>query len=112
MVMAAMLYACNQGRTSVRVSKTANRYEMVAVYPERKTGKVLDVLRDSFKEQDTLLLNKNLSAGKELTLANGAVFYLRFNPGKLEMELLRAKNSTVGLEFFDKMVRRVKGVVN
>jgi len=112
MVMAAMLYACNQGRTSVKISKTATRYELVAQYPERKTEKVLDVLRDSFKDQDTLLLNKNLSVGKELTLANGTVFYLRFNPGKLEMELLRAKNSDTGLNFFDKMVRKIKSAVN
>ena len=112
MVLATMIYACNQGRTSVKISKTASRYEMLAEYPERKTEKVLDVLKDSFKDQDTILLNKNLSAGKELTLANGAVFYLRFNPGKLEMELLNSKNNTAGLEFFDKMVRKVKSAVN
>lgn len=110
--MITMIYACNRGRTSVRVSKTASRYEMVAVYPERKTEKVLAILKDSFKDQDSLLLSKDLNGGKEVNLANGAVFYLRFNPGKLEMELLRSKNSTVGLEFFDKMVRRVKSVVN
>jgi hypothetical protein len=112
MVILTMIYACNQGRTSVKISKTAARYEMLAEYPERKTEKVLDVLKDSFKDQDTILLNKNLSGGKELTLANGAVFYLRFNPGKLEMELLNSKNSAAGLEFFDKMVRKVKSAVN
>jgi len=112
MVILTMIYACNQGRTSVKVSKTSSRYEMLAQYPERKTEKVLDVLKDLFKDQDSLLLNKNLSSGKELTLANGAVFYLRFNPGKLEMELLNSKNDRNGLEFFDKMVRKIKSAVN
>ncbi len=112
MVILTMIYACNQGRTSVKVSKTDTRYEMLAEYPERKTEKVLDVLKNAFKDQDSLLLNKNLSSGKELTLANGAVFYLRFNPGKLEMELLNSKNNATGLEFFDKMVRGVKRAVN
>jgi|GEM_PF-3042087 len=111
-VLLAMIYACNQGRTSVKVSKTATRYEMLAEYPERKTESVLDVLKDAFKDQDSLLLNKNLSSGRELTLANGAVFYLRFNPGKLEMELLNSKNDKNGLEFFDRMVRKVKNAVN
>lgn len=112
MVVVTMIYACNQGRSSVKVSKTATRYELVAEYPERKTAEVLDVLKDSFKDQDTLLLNKNLGAGKELSLANGAVFYIRFNPGKLEMELLNSKNGRNGLEFFDKIVRKVKSAVN
>ncbi len=112
MVILTMIYACNQGRTSVKVSKTATRYEMLAEYPEQKTEKVLDVLKDAFKDQDSLLLNKNLSSGRELTLTNGAVFYLRFNPGKLEMELLNSKNDKNGLEFFDKMVREVKSAVN
>lgn len=112
MVLATLIYACNQGRTSVKVSKTATRYEMTAIYPERKTASVLLALKDSFKDQDTLLLNKNLGAGKELSLANGAVFYLRFNPGKLEMELLNAKNDQKGFDFFDKLVREVKSAVN
>lgn len=106
--MFVIVMACNKNGTSIKVNKTNDRYELTAEYPERKTSKVTEMLKATFKNQDSLLLTKSVSSGKEITLANGTTFYLRYNPGKLEMEMLLEKNNTTGYKYFDKMVVDIK----
>jgi len=111
-VMAITVMACNETDTSISVKKTQDRYELSAAYPKKRDVNVIKVLKAAFLAKDSLLLNKSLSSGKEITLANGAVFYLRYNPGKLEMEMLLEKNNTTGLRFFDKMTADVKSALH
>lgn len=110
--LAVLIMACNKSGTSIKVNKTKERYELIAAYPKRKDEKVMQVLKTAFKRKDSLLLTKSVSDGKEITLANGTVFYLRYNPGKLEMEMLLQKNNRTGLKYFDEMAANVKTALN
>lgn len=106
--MALTVMACNEQSTSVEVKKTNERFELSAKYPKNKQPKFDAVLKEVFKGKDSLLLNQNLSVGKELTLSNGAVFYTRYNPGKLEMEMLLERNNMNGRKYFDTLSAQVK----
>lgn len=106
--LAVLIVACNKGGISITVNKTKERYELVAAYPKGKDDKIMQVLKTAFQNQDSLLLTRSVSDGKEITLANGTVFYLRYNPGKLEMEMLLEKNNRNGLKYFDTIAANVK----
>lgn len=109
--MIVIVMACNKKGTSVKVTKSVDRYELIAEYPEQQTEKVTEVLKSVFKNRDSLLLTKSVSEGKEIILANGATFYLRYNPRKLEIEMLKEKNNLKGRQFFDEMTNEIKKVL-
>ncbi len=108
--MIAMLIACDQGRTSVKVNKTLGRYELLAEYPEKKEKLVQEYLKMAFKK-DSSLLKEGIDLGKEIKLSNRAIFYLRHNSGKLEIEMLKEKNNFKGNQFFDEIVGGIKKVL-
>ncbi|WAC42348.1 hypothetical protein [Pedobacter sp. SL55] len=103
--------ACNRKETSIKVSKTADRFELIAQYPDDKEKQLSVFLQNSFK-QDSGFLRQDLAVGKEIKLTNGVVFYIRHNPRKLELEMLKAKNNAVGHQFFDELVKGIKRVLN
>lgn len=103
--------ACNKSSTSIKVNKTKERYELLAEYPAKKEQQLKRYLYSAFGK-DSLLLNENVEAGKEIKLGNGTVFYLRYNPKKLEIEMLLEKNNQKGYQFFDEMARGVKKALN
>lgn len=103
--------ACNSNSTSIKVSKTAERNELLAEYPNRKEKRLMEYLKVAFGS-DSLLLKDGIDNGKEIKLASGAVFYLRHNPRKLEIEMLLERNNTKGYQFFDEMAKGVKEALN
>lgn len=107
--MVIIVMACNKQETSIKVNKTKERYELSAAYPNRKTEKLEKYLAAALG--DSILHHEQINTGKEIRLANGAVFYLRYNPGKLEMEMLLQKNSTIGRTYFDEMSRSIQDVL-
>jgi len=109
--MVIIVMACNRQGTSVKVSKNRDRYELVAAYPNRKTEKLEKYLAAVLGDGDSILHHGQINTGKEIRLANGAVFYLRYNPGKLEMEMLLQKNSIIGRTYFDEMSRSIQDVL-
>ncbi|WP_461789567.1 hypothetical protein [Pedobacter sp.] len=109
---AFIVTACNEQETSLKVKKTNERLELSAVYPKNKQAKVEDMLKEIFKGKDSLLLTNDLTVGKEVKLTNGAVFYVRYHPGKLELEMLLERNKVVGREYFDMLSAHVKTALN
>lgn len=109
--MAIIVMACNKNGTSIKVNKNKERFELMAEYPHEKERQLSLFLQNSFK-QDSRLLRQDLAIGKEVKLANGAVFYMRHNPRKLELEMLKAKNNAVGYQFFDEFVQGIKRVLD
>lgn len=109
--MVIIVIACNKQGTSIKVNKTKERYELVAAYPNRKTEKVEKYLITVLANGDSVLRNANINTGKEVKLANGVVFYLRYNPGKLEMEMLLEKNNRTGYQYFDEMAKGIKAAI-
>lgn len=109
--MVIIVMACNRKGTSFKLKKTPERYELVAAYPNRKTGEVEKYLTTVLGNGDSILFNANINTGKEVKLANGVVFYLRYNPGKLEMEMLLEKNNIAGHKYFDEMAKEVKKAI-
>ncbi|MFN0255454.1 hypothetical protein [Pedobacter ureilyticus] len=109
--MIITVMACDKSATSIKVSKTIERYELLAEYPNRKEKRLKEYLKVAFGN-DSLLLNEGVGAGKEVKLASGTVFYLRHNPNKLEIEMLKEKNSTKGYQFFDEMASGIKKALN
>lgn len=103
-----MLLACNKSGTAIHVKKTEKRYELVAEYPERKTKKLEAYLKTAFENGDKVLHDEQINTGKEISFANGTVFYLRYNLCKLEMEMLVERNNTTGHRYFDEMAEGVK----
>lgn len=100
--------ACNKNGTSVVVNKTKDRYELVAEYPKRKTEHLEKYLKSVLGKDNHLLADEQINTGKEIRLNNVIVFYLRYNPGKLEMEMLLEKNNTEGYRYFDQVAAGVK----
>jgi hypothetical protein len=112
LAMAIIVMACNKHETSLMVKKTNERLELSAIYPEYKQRKMNDVLKEIFKGKDSLLLTKDLTVGKEVKLSNGAIFYLRYHPGKLELEMLLERNKNAGRKYFDTLSRQLKHALN
>jgi hypothetical protein len=111
-LLVMMMTACNLNSSglSVTVKKTDERYEFKATYPDRKTPKVNDYLKKAFKnEDDTLFLQ--VEGGKEVVLANGTTFYIRSNPGIIELELLKKKNTSVGYHYFEELIEGIRDVL-
>ena len=106
--MAVTVMACNEQRTSVEVKKNGERFELLAKYPQNKQLKIDAILHEVFKGRDTLLSTNQLTVGKEIKLSNGAVFYARYNPGKLEMEMLLERNNIAGHKYFDTLSTKLK----
>jgi hypothetical protein len=110
--MIIIVMACNSKGTSIKINKTKHRHELVADYPGRKTKKLERYLNAALENGDDILLDEQAGTGKEIKLTNGTVFYLRYNPGKLEMEMLMEKNNATGHKFFDQITEGVKEALN
>lgn len=110
--IAIIVMACNKKGTSIQLDKTKERYELTATYPNSKTEKLEGYLKAVLQNGDSVLHTEDIHVGKEIRLANGAVFYLRHNPGKLEMEMLVVKNNNKGYQYFDKVANGVKELLN
>jgi hypothetical protein len=111
-VLGLFLGACNlnYSNTSIKVKETAERYELTAKYPKTKAVFVQHCLKSTLKE-DSIQLDEGVQAGKEMVLGNGVKFYLRSNPGKLEAEMIKSKNSALGYRYFDSMVKQIEATL-
>ncbi|RZK00450.1 MAG: hypothetical protein EOO43_25190 [Flavobacterium sp.] len=108
--MVIIVIACSKQGTSIKVNKTKERYELVAAYPNRKTEKLEEYLKTVLGNGD-IILREDIKTGKEIRLANSTIFYLRYNPGKLEMEMLLEKNNRTGYQYFDEMAKGIKAAI-
>jgi len=106
-----IVMACNQEKTAINVNKTTEYYKLLAEYPFHKEKRLKDSLNAAFA-RDSLLLGVGIEAGKEVKLANGAVFYLKHDNRKLEVEMLLEKNNLKDRQFFDEMTSKVKNALN
>lgn len=111
LTMFVVAMACNRNGTSIKVNKTAVRYELLAEYPVKKQVRLNKYLKAVMKK-DSLLLKNTGDAGREIRLSNGATFYLKHNAGKLEMEMLKEKNNAKGLQFFDVITNEIRNALN
>lgn len=108
LALAVTVMACSTNETAIKVEKTKERLELSATYPKEKQQQFDAFLANVFKGKDSLLLTNDLSVGKEIKLSNGAIFYTRYNPGKLEMEMLLERNDLTGEKYFDTLSKQVK----
>ncbi|MES2417127.1 MAG: hypothetical protein V4541_03010 [Bacteroidota bacterium] len=92
----AVITGCNfnKGGNNIALSTkdSTNDFDFSASYPERKTAAVQLYLENSLHE--TRIFNAISDKKKtEITLADGARFYLNYEPGFLEIHFEKDKNS-------------------
>ncbi len=104
-----ILSSCNFGsnRKSIKVEKTLNKFRFEASYPEHKTKKVVAFIEQTLKE-DNLFKTSESVKDSQINLGDSIKFYLKSNPGYIEVEFVKNNNSETAFHKLENMCMGIK----
>ena len=100
----------NNHNTSISVSENERTYKLSANFSRNKTKTVHEYM-DKKLNKYTELSFVNSEIDGDVRLNNGATFYVKSLPGKLEIELDKRENSTEAYAVVKDMCSGIKDVV-
>lgn len=100
----------HRGEISYSVTDSDREYTIKAKYGEGAFNKVRDYL-DKKLGRYTALPFEGAEIDGDITLDNGASFYLLLKPGRLHIKLNKQKNSESTYQHFSQMGRELKNVM-
>lgn len=94
----------------VSISETKTNYEFHSTYNKDKTNQVLAYMDNTIAKGSSSRF-KNMQVDAQMTLDNGASFYIRSYPGKLDLKLDKRKNSAEIYARFKNMCEGLKDLI-
>jgi len=112
-----MLWFCiscsqsNNGNVSIKISESGHYYKMLAHFSTGKTTDVDEFMDDKIGNRSNMSFVNSSIDGK-LTLDDHTTFYIKKNPGYLQIKLDKYENSAEAYERVKSMCEGIKKVIS
>lgn len=100
----------NEGRRSFKTVKNEDGITFKGIFPEDEDHMLDNYLNNALKNESTKVLG-HTSAQKEIIMPGNGIFYLKHQPGIIEMKILSRENSLHNIEDFERITKDIRRVL-
>lgn len=111
-ILPITLLACNfnEGQRSFRTVKNDDGITFKGIFPDDEDPALDNYLNNVLKSESSKALN-HTSDEKVVNMPGNGMFYLKHQPGVIEMRIRSRENSVRNIEAFEKITKDIRGVL-
>ncbi|MCJ0741408.1 hypothetical protein [Pedobacter montanisoli] len=111
-ILPLTLLACNfnEGRRSFKTIKNDNGISFTGLFPEDEDPVLDNYLNKALRSESARVLD-HTSERKEIVMPGNGTFYLKHQPGVIEMKILSRENSMQNMQDFERIIKDIRKVL-